>query len=52
MYTYDYVLPEVFAEATIEERDQIAQNYQAIHKEIITEIIESEEGQKYLENWF
>ncbi|MBQ9108359.1 MAG: hypothetical protein IJY49_06030 [Clostridia bacterium] len=52
VYTYDYVLPEVFAEATIEERDQIAQYYQAIHKEIITEFIESEEGQKYLENWF
>lgn len=47
----DFMMQIIFAEATIEERHEIAQYYQPIHKEIITKFINSEEGQKYLEKW-
>ena len=52
MYSHDSLLAELFAEATIEERNAIAQYYQPLHKEIITKFINSEEGQLYLHNWF
>lgn len=47
----DFLLEEIFGNATIEERHEIARYYQPIHREIITNYIGSEQGQKELSRW-
>ena len=47
-FPYAHMIDKMFDVATIEERHEIAQYYQAIHKEICTSFYYSESGQKYL----
>ena len=48
LYAFDQILKNY---ASVEERHDIAQYYQAVHKEIMTSWASSEEGKNYLEYW-